>query len=74
MTDGGITVMVPGQQSHHGGDDADKVEHGVSHLALKDPVRVGWRVTGDANATVGKRHNKVQSHTAQNDHPMDNRL
>lgn len=74
MTDGGITVMVPGQQSHHGSEDADKVEHGVSHLALKDPVRVGWRVTGDANATVGKRHNEVHSHAAQNDHPMNNRL
>lgn len=68
MTDAGrITVMVPGQESHHCGDDADKVEHGVSHLALEDPIRVGWRVAGDADGAVGKRHNEVQCHTAKHD-------
>lgn len=65
---------LPGQQSHHCGNDADKVEHGVGHLALKDPVRVGWRVTGDANAAVGKSHNEVQCHTAHNDYPVNYRL
>lgn len=64
MTAGTVTVMIPGQQSHHSGNEADEVEHGVGHLALKDPVWVGWRVTGDANAAVGKCHNEVQSHTA----------
>lgn len=66
--------MVPGQQSHHSSDDADKVEHGVSHLALKDPVWVGWRVTGDTDAAVDKCHNEVQSHTAHNDNPMNHCL
>lgn len=64
------TVLIPGQQSHHSGDDTDKVEHGVCHLGLKDPVRVGRRVTGDAGATVGERHNEEDRHTAQNDHPV----
>lgn len=66
--------MVPGQQSHHSSDDADKVEHGVGHLALEGPVRVGWRITGDADATVGKRHNEVHRHTAQHDYPVNHRL
>lgn len=66
--------MVPGQQSHHSSDDAEKVEHGVGHLSLEDPVRVGWRVTGDADGTVGKRHNEVQCHTAQHDYPVNHRL
>lgn len=60
MTDtGGITLTVPGQKSHHSGDDADKVEHGVGHLALEDPVRVGWGVTGDASGTVDKCHDEI---------------
>lgn len=71
---GGVTPTVPGQQSHYGSDDADEVEHGVGHLALKDPVRVGWRITGDANSTVGKCHYEVQRHTAQNEHPVKDRL
>lgn len=57
-------MKVPGQQSHHRSDDAEKVEHGVGHLAMEDPVRVGRRVTGDAHGAVGERHNEVQRHTA----------
>lgn len=66
--------MVPGQQSHHSSDDADKVEHGVDHLALKHPVWVGRRVASDADATVGERHYKIQRHTADNDYPVKYRL
>lgn len=62
------TALIPGQQSHHSGDDADKVEHGVGHLALKDPVRVGRRVTGDADAAVDESHNEEDRHAAQDDH------
>ena len=51
--------MVPGQQSHHGGEGADKVEHGVGHLALQEPVRIGWRITGNTDGGVGKCHNEV---------------
>lgn len=71
---GTLTLIIPGQQSHHSGDDADEVEHGVGHLALEDPVRVGWRVTGDADGAVGQRHDEVQRHTAQHDYPMNQRL
>lgn len=65
---------VPGQQSHHGAEGDDKVEHGVGHLALEDPVRIGWRITGNAAGGVGQHHNEVQCHTAQHDSPMDQRL
>lgn len=66
--------MVPGQQSHYRGEEADEVEHGVSHLILEDPVRVGWRVTGDAHAAVHQRHDEVQNHAAHDDHPVNHRL
>lgn len=66
--------MVPGQQSHHSSDEAEKVEHGVGHLPRKDPVWVGWRVTGDADCTVGKCHNEVQHHTTPNDYQVNRRL
>lgn len=75
MTDtGGITLTVPGQESHHCGDSADKVEHGVGHLALEDPVRVGWGVAGDASGTVGKCHNEIQRNAAHHGHPVNDRL
>lgn len=66
--------IVPGQQSHHGGEGADKVEHGVSHLALEDPVRIGWRITGNTEGTVGQRHHEVQQYAAHHNNPMDHRL
>lgn len=69
-----MTLIAPGQQSHHSGDEADKAEHGVGHLALEDPVRVGWRVTGDAGGAVGQRHGEVQHHAAQHDYPVNHRL
>lgn len=75
LTDtGGITLTVPGQKSHHSGDDADKVEHGVGHLALEDPVRVGWRVAGDASSTVDSCHNEIQCYAAHHDQPVNDRL
>lgn len=67
-------LTIPGQQSHHSSEDADKVEHGVSHLILEDPVRVGRSVAGDANGSVGERHNKVDCHAAQHDDPVNHRL
>lgn len=66
--------MVPGQQSHHGGDDADQVEDGICHLVVKDPVGVGGRVTGDAGGAVSQGHGEIHRHTAQHDHPVDRRL
>lgn len=68
------TLIVPGKQSHHGGEDADKVEDGVGHLSLEDPVRVGWRVTRYAGGAVDERHDEEQRHTAQHDQPVDFRL
>lgn len=62
-----IKPTVPGQQSYHSGDDADQVEHGVRHLALEDPVRVGWGVTGNADGAVDQCHGEVQPHAAQHD-------
>lgn len=67
-------MMVPGQQSHHSGQDTDEVEHGIRHLPLHDPVWVGRRGAGDANGGVSERHNKVDRHTAQHDDPVNHRL
>lgn len=67
-------LMVPGQQGHHRGQDADEVEHGISHLPLQDPVRVGRGGAGDANGVVGERHNEVDRHAAQHDDPVNHRL
>lgn len=67
-------LIIPWQQGHHSCDDADKIEHGVGHLALKDPVWVGWRITGDADGAVGQCYNEVQGHTPHLDYPVDHRL
>lgn len=69
-----MTDTVPGQESHHSGEDADKVEHGVLHLALEDPVWVRGRVAGYTDSAVGECHDEVQCHTAQHDYPVNHRL
>lgn len=69
-----MMLTVPGQQSHHSSEDADEVEHWVSHLVLKDPVRVGRSVAGEANGGVGECHNEVGCHAAQHDDPLNHRL
>ena len=66
--------MVPGQQRHHGGDQAHQVEYGLRHLVLLDPVGVGRRVTGKADGAVGQGHSEVDPHAAHGDDPVDHRL
>lgn len=55
-----MTDIVPGQESHHSGEDADKIEQGVCHLVLEDPVWIGGRVAGNTGGAVSECHDEVE--------------